>query len=84
MSMFSGRLNMLVNVCRKQLTDIFAQFKPMEPKEPVSMAGSLKMIQFSYNLLLIFSIKTHILQLALQSLWTVFSAADIKHTNYSS
>lgn len=31
-----GRLNMLVNVCRKQLTDVFAQFKPMEPKEPVS------------------------------------------------
>ncbi|CAH0604432.1 unnamed protein product [Chrysodeixis includens] len=31
-----GRLNMLVNVCRKQLTDIFAQFKPMEPKEPGS------------------------------------------------
>lgn len=27
---------MLVNVCRKQMTDIFAQFKPMEPKEPVS------------------------------------------------
>ncbi|CAG5011401.1 unnamed protein product [Parnassius apollo] len=31
-----GRLNVLVNVCRKQLTDIFAQFKPMEPKEPGS------------------------------------------------
>ncbi|KAJ8722985.1 hypothetical protein PYW07_004165 [Mythimna separata] len=31
-----GRLNMLVNVCRKQLCDIFAQFKPMEPKEPGS------------------------------------------------
>ncbi|CAB3252034.1 unnamed protein product [Arctia plantaginis] len=29
-----GRLNMLVNVCRKQLVDIFAQFKPMQPKEP--------------------------------------------------
>ncbi|XP_046963565.1 2-oxoglutarate dehydrogenase, mitochondrial-like [Vanessa cardui] len=35
-----GRLNMLVNVCRKQLTDIFAQFKPMEPKEPGS--GDIK------------------------------------------
>lgn len=33
--MLTGRLNMLVNVCRKQLMDIFAQFKPMEPKEPV-------------------------------------------------
>lgn len=31
---------MLVNVCRKQLTDIFAQFKPMEPKEPVSNESS--------------------------------------------
>ncbi|CAB3234742.1 unnamed protein product [Arctia plantaginis] len=31
-----GRLNMLVNVCRKQLVDIFAQFKPMQPKEPGS------------------------------------------------
>ncbi|XP_049695010.1 2-oxoglutarate dehydrogenase complex component E1 [Helicoverpa armigera] len=31
-----GRLNMLVNVCRKQLLDIFAQFKPMEPVESVS------------------------------------------------
>lgn len=29
---------MLVNVCRKQMTDIFAQFKPMEPKEPVSQS----------------------------------------------
>ncbi|CAH2074715.1 unnamed protein product, partial [Iphiclides podalirius] len=28
-----GRLNVLVNVCRKQLTDIFAHFRPMEPKE---------------------------------------------------
>ncbi|GBP43802.1 2-oxoglutarate dehydrogenase-like, mitochondrial [Eumeta japonica] len=28
-----GRLNVLVNVCRKQLTDIFTQFKPMEPKD---------------------------------------------------
>ncbi|XP_037973779.1 2-oxoglutarate dehydrogenase complex component E1 isoform X2 [Plutella xylostella] len=28
-----GRLNMLVNVCRKQLSDVFAQFTPMEPKE---------------------------------------------------
>ncbi|KAL0893530.1 hypothetical protein ABMA27_013726 [Loxostege sticticalis] len=35
-----GRLNMLVNVCRKQLNDIFAQFKPMEPKEPGS--GDIK------------------------------------------
>ncbi|KAI8435368.1 hypothetical protein MSG28_003687 [Choristoneura fumiferana] len=35
-----GRLNMLVNVCRKQLMDIFAQFKPMEPKEPGS--GDIK------------------------------------------
>ncbi|XP_028038162.1 2-oxoglutarate dehydrogenase, mitochondrial-like [Bombyx mandarina] len=35
-----GRLNMLVNVCRKQLTDIFAQFKPMEPKEAGS--GDIK------------------------------------------
>ncbi|XP_030023535.2 2-oxoglutarate dehydrogenase, mitochondrial [Manduca sexta] len=35
-----GRLNMLVNVCRKQLVDIFAQFKPMEPKEPGS--GDIK------------------------------------------
>ncbi|CAH1646327.1 unnamed protein product [Spodoptera littoralis] len=31
-----GRLNMLVNVCRKQLADVFAQFKPLEPKESVS------------------------------------------------
>ncbi|XP_013141305.1 PREDICTED: 2-oxoglutarate dehydrogenase, mitochondrial-like [Papilio polytes] len=28
-----GRLNVLINVCRKQLTDIFAHFRPMEPKE---------------------------------------------------
>ncbi|CAK1582316.1 unnamed protein product [Parnassius mnemosyne] len=35
-----GRLNVLVNVCRKQLTDIFAQFRPMEPKEPGS--GDIK------------------------------------------
>ncbi|XP_049867197.1 2-oxoglutarate dehydrogenase complex component E1-like [Pectinophora gossypiella] len=35
-----GRLNMLVNVCRKQLVDIFAQFKPMEPKDPGS--GDIK------------------------------------------
>ncbi|KAH9634827.1 hypothetical protein HF086_012241 [Spodoptera exigua] len=31
-----GRLNMLVNVCRKQLADVFAQFRPLEPKESVS------------------------------------------------
>lgn len=36
----AGRLNMLVNVCRKQLADVFAQFKPLEPKESVSIPRS--------------------------------------------
>ncbi|KAJ8725375.1 hypothetical protein PYW08_003558 [Mythimna loreyi] len=35
-----GRLNILVNVCRKQLSEIFAQFKPMQPIERAS--GDMK------------------------------------------
>ncbi|KAJ8722988.1 hypothetical protein PYW07_004168 [Mythimna separata] len=39
-SQHRGRLNILVNVCRKQLSDIFAQFRPMQMEERAS--GDMK------------------------------------------